>query len=73
MKKADKRVIININGNNNKVEVGQQGKLSAIIITAIVTVLVCSIIVLVISSCRPELLPEFARNAISVFGAVFCG
>ena len=66
MKKADKPVII-INGDNNKISLGEKGShLSAAIAIALGVVVGAAI--LAVSHCCPELLADFVRWLIGAFG-----
>ena len=63
MKKTDKPniVIININGDNNKVSLNEtRSHVPAVAIGVIIVALV-AVAVLAVSCCCPELLPDFVR------------
>ena len=65
MKKADKPSVIIINGENNKVYVGETRSHRSAIVIAVVLIAV-AVAVLTVSHCCPELLAEFVRWIIGI-------
>lgn len=64
MKKADKPVII-INGDNNKISLGEKSSHLSVAITIALGVVV-SAAILAVSHCCPELLAHFVRLLIGI-------
>lgn len=64
MKKADKPVII-INGDNNKIVIGEnKSHLSNVVVLSLIVFATAT--VLAVSHCCPELLADFVRSIISI-------
>ena len=63
MKKADKPniVIINTNGDNNKVSLNETRSHSSAVAVGVIIVALIAVAVLAVSCCCPELLPDFVR------------
>ena len=63
MKKADKPniVIINTNGDNNKVSLNETRSHSSAVAFGVIIVALIAVAVLAVSCCCPELLPDFVR------------
>ena len=63
VKKADKPniVIINTNGDNNKVSLNETRSHSSAVAIGVIIVALIAVAVLAVSCCCPELLPDFVR------------
>ena len=62
MKNTDKpNVVININGDNNKVFLNETGSHFSAAIIGLIFITLIAVVVLAISCCCPELLPDFVR------------